>query len=109
MLADQSMRCMRRELNFKPTWKPQRKYHMMSATRVAGSSAEPVKPDDFFPTGMDAQGFWTPSNTKNGDLWYPFFAINLVNKDAYGYNNAGETDVEAYPRFVQKNTHYFYD
>lgn len=101
-------RTQRKELNFKPTWKPQRKYHMMSATKVTGSSALGVKPDDYFPTGMDAQGFWTPSNTKQ-ELWFPFLAVRFLNYNDYGYNSAGETDTEAYPAFVQKNTHYFYD
>lgn len=100
--------CMRRELNFHPQWKPQRKYHMMSATKVTGSAAEDPKPDDYFPTGMDAQAFWTPSNTKQ-ELWYPFLAVRFENWDSFGYNALGSTDANAFPEYVQKNTHYFYD
>ena len=96
----------RRDLNFYPKWRPNRKYHMMSATTLAGSPSENVKPDDFF---EDNKGFWTPSNIKNGNLWYPFFAIRFLNPLDYGRDGDGSVNIHAYPHIVEKNTHYFYD
>lgn len=102
-------RNLRREMNFKPSWKPQKKYHMMPCTRVVGSGATGLKPDDFFPATPGANTtFWTPSNTKQ-ELWYPFFAFQFINKDDFGYNETGDPDTNAYPQYVQKNTSYFYD
>ena len=103
---DEVVHINRKELDFYPKWSPQKKYHMMSATSLAGSSAEDVKPDDFFEAN---QGFWTPSNTKNEGLWYPFFAIRMLNSGDYGRNTDGDVDTNAYPTLVWKNTHYFYD
>lgn len=96
----------RKELDFYPKWAPQKKYHMMPATTLAGSSAEDIKPDDFFETN---KGFWTPSNTKNEGLWYPFFAVRMLNFADYGRNKDGDVDTNAFPSIVFKNTHYFYD
>lgn len=97
----------RRQLNFYPKWTPNKKYHMVPATEAVSTPAESSVPDGFFD---DPQTFWTPSNTKNKNLWFPFFAIRFMNYTDYGRNpKSGDVDISVYPHLVQKNTHYFLD
>lgn len=106
----------RKDIRFNISWKPNTKYHMRPATQGDGNdaAAQPLKPDDgkidfnVTPPG-DNTSFWTPSSKANGDLWTPFFAIQLKNANAYGKNEAGENSVTAYPLMFQQNKHYFYD
>ena len=111
----------RKDLNYNITWKPNTKYHMKPATKGDGSSnpgmpppAIPLKPDDGNINFGDAvvnntQAYWTPSSKLNGDLWTPFFAVQITNADTYGRAADGTPDTFAYPYMFQKNNHYFYD
>jgi len=97
----------RRQLNFYPKWSPNKKYHMVPCTEAVSTPGENATPDGFFD---DPQSFWSPSNTKNKDLWFPFFAVRFMNVTDYGRNpKTGEVDISVYPHLVQKNTHYFLD
>ncbi len=95
-------RCVRRELNLKHSWAPNKKYHMIPAQRDADAG---TKPDD----GNAGDVFWTPSPNKNGELWIPFWAIRFRNFNEFGVGPTGQQDNNAYPVYVQKNTHYFMD
>lgn len=107
----------RKDLNYRITWKPNTKYHMRPATTGNGndSAGNPLKPDEGTtnftgPTpALTQRAYWTPSSKKNGDLFIPFFAIRLTNPENYGKNKDGMSDTNAFPRLYQKNTHYFYD
>ena len=111
---------LRRDLIYRLKWSPNTKYHMRPATSGDGNddSMPPValKPDDgdintaFGPNNVDQYtSFWTPSSKNNGDLWTPFFAIQLRNPSQFGKDKEGGADTNAYPVLYQKNTHYFYD
>ena len=68
-----------------------------------------VKPDDFNFADYKTGAYWTPSPNKNGELWYPFFAIRFNNVAEFGVNQKGEADITAYPKMISKNTTYFLD
>lgn len=109
----------RKDIKFNISWKPNTKYHMRPATEGNGTdSVDPggtaLKPDDGnadFNTNHPpaTTAYWTPSNKNNGDLWTPFFAIQLKNANAYGRDAKGENCVTCYPLMFQQNKHYFYD
>lgn len=108
----------RKDLNYRITWKPNTKYHMRPCTPGDGNNAmgNPVRPDTgmsaatFGPTQPTAfETFWSPSTKKNGDMWTPFFGVRLVNPTDFGKDKDGLADANAYPYMYQKNTHYFYD
>lgn len=96
----------RKELDFYPKWSPQRKYHMIP---VQFGVSTTVKPDDFNFADYKTGAYWTPSPNKNGELWYPFFAIRFNNVAEFGVNQKGEADITAYPKMISKNTTYFLD
>ena len=106
----------RKDINYKVSWRPNTKYHMTSATRGAGvdGNNDPIKPDTGSATyattaiGNDT-AFWTPSSKNNGDLWIPFFAMQIQNTDSFGHLENGQGNFTAYPYHLHKNTHYFYD
>lgn len=108
----------RKQLNYSITWKPNTKYHMRPATTGDGSHGggpeDHLKPDMGAPDfnvdlPSDTEAYWTPSAKTNGDLWIPFFAIQIKNAGQYGKNNQGGNDITAYPYIYNKDTHYFYD
>lgn len=109
----------RKDIKFNISWKPNTKYHMVSATEGNGTdSVDPggnaLKPDDgqedFVSSVPGATtAYWTPSSKTNGDLWTPFFAIQLKNANAYGKDDKGNNSVTSYPLMFQQNKHYFYD
>lgn len=98
----------RKEIDFYPKWTPMRKYHMIP---VQFGTSTTVKPDDFNFTDYTADGsaYWTPSPNKNGELWYPFFAIRFKNVSEFGVDQSGSVDITKYPKIISKNTTYFLD
>jgi hypothetical protein len=107
----------RKDLDYRVTWKPNTKYHMRPCTIGDGNNAmgNPVRPDTGIvalngPTQPTAfETFWAPSSKKNGDMWIPFFGIRLCNPTDFGKDKDGNADANAYPYLYQKNVHYFYD
>jgi len=106
----------RKDLDYSVTWKPNTKYHMISATQGDGTNAmgSVLSPDEGSSnyentTLTDKTAFWTPSSKNNGDLWIPFFAVQVKNTSSYGHNAEGGNSFTAYPYHLHKNTHYFYD
>lgn len=107
----------RKDLNYRITWKPNTKYHMRPCTMGDGNNAmgNPVRPDTgisvpFGPTQPTAfDTFWAPSTKNNGSMWQPFFAIRLANPAEFGKDKDGASDPNAYPYMYQKNIHYFFD
>jgi len=109
----------RKDLDYNITWKPNTKYHMRPATKGDGSNGAPppgnsLKPDDGNANFLTADpqpnvSFWTPSAKNNGDLWTPFFAIQITNADLYGKLPSGTNSFTANPYLFQQNKHYFYD
>jgi hypothetical protein len=109
----------RKDLDYRITWRPNTKYHMTPATLGDGSDGNPppgndLSPDDGFAQFETTQipnttAYWTPSSKKNGDLWTPFFAIQVKNASVFGKNAQGQNDILAYPLVYQQNSHYFYD
>jgi hypothetical protein len=107
----------RKDLTYHLKWAPNTKYHMRPATSGNGndSAGNPVGADQGTPafsgpTGpLNTASYWTPSSKNNGDLWVPFFAIQLQNPTMFGKDKDGMSDTNAYPTMYQKNTHYFYD
>lgn len=114
--ASSISRTVRKDINYKVSWKPNTKYHMTPATRGAGvdGNNDPLSPDTGSATylttaiGNDTS-FWTPSSKNNGDLWIPFFAMQVKNTDSFGHLEDGSSNFTAYPYHLHKNTHYFYD
>ena len=51
-------RTVRRDINLRHSWKPNRKYHMVSAQR---GSIGTLKPDDYNFTAPSTGAFWTPT------------------------------------------------
>jgi hypothetical protein len=106
----------RKDIDYRITWRPNTKYHMTPATRGIGSDGnnDEIKPDTGSATyataalGTDT-AFWTPSSKNNGDLWIPFFAMQIKNTDSFGHLENGQSNFTAYPYHLHKNTHYFYD
>jgi len=86
--------CVRKDIDYRITWRPNTKYHMRPATKGDGSDGKPppdndLKPDDAYVayqnTGIPSTtAYWTPSSKTNGDLWIPFFAVQLKNAGDYG-------------------------
>jgi hypothetical protein len=112
-------RIVRKDLDYKISWTPNTKYHMRPATHGDGNNANPppgneLRPDDGFTnfkvaTPPDTASYWTPSAKNNGDLWTPFFAIQVKNASTYGRDEEGNSCMECYPNLFQQNKHYFYD
>ena len=99
-------RTLRREITLRPTWKPQRKYHMRP---VQAATDAATKPDDFNFTSPPDGVYWTPNQENNDGVWVPFTCFRLKNVAEYGHDQTGALNPLAYPRFVQKNTSYFLD
>lgn len=115
-----STQTIRKDLDYSITWKPNTKYHMRPATSGDGSNGDPdpakddLQPDAGNSNFLTAQppnttSYWTPSAKNNGDLWTPFFAIQITNASQYGRGPDGNTSIQAYPYMFQQNKHYFYD
>lgn len=92
------------------TWKPNRKYHMRPATSISEElSYATVKPDD-------PNAFWTPSSTKNNDLWVPFVFHRFYNSGDFGHTKTVDETTGQYtldanlnPKLWLKQAHYFTD
>ena len=89
---------------------------MRPATSGNGNDAmgQPIKPDDGYATFNTAEppgtaSYWTPSAKNNGDLWCPFFAIQIKNASTYGKDSQGQNCLECYPNLFHQNKHYFFD
>jgi hypothetical protein len=112
-------RIVRKDLDYKISWTPNTKYHMRPATHGDGTNGNPppgneLRPDDAFAnfgiaTPPNTSSYWTPSAKMNGDLWTPFFAIQVKNASTYGRDAEGNNCMECYPALFQQNKHYFYD
>lgn len=103
----------RRDLEYRVSWRPQKKFHMIPVTTGNGLAADgsPISVDDgdIISPINPHKAHWTPSNTTNGELWVPFFAIRPNNTADFGKNPAGEADTSAYPALFHQSTHYFMD
>lgn len=111
-------RVIRKDIRYRISWKPNTKYHLRPATEgngtVDNADGDLLKPDDgnvAFNTNVPGAttAYWTPSSKSNGDIWTPFFAVQLKNAHAYGRDAKGENSVTSYPLMFQQNKHYFYD
>ena len=113
-----TIQTIRKDLDYNITWKPNTKYHMRPATRGDGSDGTPppndLSPDSGNPNFLttaapSTTSYWTPSAKNNGDLWTPFFAIQITNAGQFGRLPTGENNFTANPYLFQQNKHYFYD
>jgi hypothetical protein len=109
----------RKDLDYRISWRPNTKYHMRPATMGDGSNGNPppgndLSPDDGYAAFQTnsiptTTAYWTPSSKTNGDLWIPFFGVQVKNAENFGRDDKGNVDPTAYPYHLHKNTHYFYD
>ena len=91
-------RTVRREINIKHSWAPNRKYHMSPQQRATDSE---LTPNDGVVATPDMGSFWSPSGYKNEDLWMPFYAIHIRNISEFGKNEEGGADINTNPVYLQ--------